>query len=156
LNTKRDKIEHAKHNKSACEFLGTVDRFPDWMVTTAFYSALHYMDSKLFPLKYKTKSGNSISFSSLDTYYTFRKKEKPDLPAKHEVRKCLTANNLDSDIASRFERLSDASSTARYSDYKAYTFTEAQKFYNDLCLIEEVCFSKQMMIKDRTDTSCNR
>jgi len=139
LNTKRDKIQHAKHNKAACEHLGTVQIFPDWMITTAFYSALHYIDSRLFPLDYTMPDGKKFKCSSLDIYYSLRKKSHPDVPVKHELRKELVRMRINEDISCRFNRLSDASSTARYRSYEEYTFRQAQEFYNDLCLIEQFC-----------------
>jgi hypothetical protein len=139
LSTKRDKIQHAKHNKDACEHIGKVQNFPDWMITTAFYSALHYIDSKLFPVDYTLSDGKKIKCSSLDIYCSLKKKDKGDVPVKHELRKELVRQLMNEDISNRFSRLSDASSTARYRNYEEYTFRQAQEFYNDLCAIEKFC-----------------
>ena len=117
LNSRQNKIENAKHNKRACEHIGKVTSFPDWMITTAFYSAIHYVDSRIFPIEITTKDGKRIQCSSLDIYYTLQKNISPDVPPKHEIRKKLAREKLDSDFQ-LFQRLSDASSTARYVTIK--------------------------------------
>ena len=44
------KKQHAIHNEEACHFLLTSKKFNDWVVTTAFYSALHFVQNELFPI----------------------------------------------------------------------------------------------------------
>jgi len=43
--------EHGKHNKDVCDKLNLQDELEcnDWVVTTAFYSSIHYLDHILFP-----------------------------------------------------------------------------------------------------------
>lgn len=35
--------EHEQHNEELCDFLIADGKFTDWIVTTSFYSALHYV-----------------------------------------------------------------------------------------------------------------
>lgn len=65
--------EHAIHNEAACDFLLSSKRFNDWVVTTAFYSALHFIQHELFPLINAGKS-----YPDLNIYYgsVLRKKQK--------------------------------------------------------------------------------
>ena len=51
--SKNDSLNHAIHNKEACEYLSKEPKFSDWVITTAFYSALHFIDYKIFPLDLK-------------------------------------------------------------------------------------------------------
>jgi hypothetical protein len=43
-------IDHAEHNAKVCELLLKDGNFPDGVVTTTYYSAIFYIDAKLFPL----------------------------------------------------------------------------------------------------------
>ncbi|NLW30304.1 MAG: hypothetical protein GXY77_02480 [Fibrobacter sp.] len=138
MNIKQKKIKHANHNKEACEHIGTVQKYPDWMITTAFYSALHFIDSKIFPTDIECNN-KKIKCSSIDNYFAILKRRSADIPPKHVIRKQLACKQMNSDISSRFERLSNASSTARYSNYNAFTFKQAQQFHSDLCAIEDFC-----------------
>jgi len=43
--------KHAEHNEALCRHLLAQGQFNDWVVTTAFYSAMHFVYHQLFPLK---------------------------------------------------------------------------------------------------------
>ncbi len=57
-------IDHARHNKQACEYLNDKAIYPDWVTTTAFYCAMHYSYSIIFPL---THEGNE--FNNIEQYF---------------------------------------------------------------------------------------
>ena len=42
-------IDHAKHNESVCNYLGRNSAFGDWVITSAFYSAMHYVRHLMIP-----------------------------------------------------------------------------------------------------------
>ena len=46
---------HGKHNKDVCDVLHLKSALEcnDWVITTAFYSAIHYFDHLLFPYLHK-------------------------------------------------------------------------------------------------------
>lgn len=44
-----NRINHAEHNKELSEQLYAEGKFLDWANTTAFYSALHFVNEKLLP-----------------------------------------------------------------------------------------------------------
>ena len=125
------------HNKSACEHLAKVTDFPDWIITTAFYAAIHYVDSKVFPLTIDGRQ--KITFSCLESYYNYQRNYDTQMPSKHEFRLDIAQAHLDPEILARFKRLYDASFTARYRDYQELDFKKAQGFYEDLCKIKEYC-----------------
>ena len=58
------KKEHAEHNESACDYLLQSGKYNDWVVTTAFYSAMQYLHNELFPLEY-----NNAEYSNFNSYY---------------------------------------------------------------------------------------
>lgn len=47
--------QHAIHNEEACDFLLSSNKFNDWVITTAFYSALHFVQHEIFPLTHDDK-----------------------------------------------------------------------------------------------------
>lgn len=61
--------EHANHNAELCDLLLNNGRFNDWVVTTAFYAALHFVNYILFPLKFQDKTFYNFNkyYSSLDS-----------------------------------------------------------------------------------------
>lgn len=50
---------HGEHNKCACDELIKGKKYFDWIVTTAFYSSIHYIDSKIFPYIHNKKTFRS-------------------------------------------------------------------------------------------------
>jgi hypothetical protein len=60
--------EHAKHNEELCDFLISVGKYNDWVITTAFYSAIHYVQSKIFPLRVGT-----VTYFNLNHYFSINK-----------------------------------------------------------------------------------
>lgn len=58
------KRDHANHNKSICNYLDlNTDKIAcfDWIITTAFYSVIHYIDHAVFPCDYKGNMVKNIS-----------------------------------------------------------------------------------------------
>lgn len=56
--------QHGIHNKDACDSLISGNKYHDWIVTTAFYSSIHLIDTKLFPLIHKGRTIRSINDAS--------------------------------------------------------------------------------------------
>ncbi len=127
-------LKHAKHNEKACKHLNSNGEFKDWIITTAFYSAIHYVDHSLFPNQYEDPSTKKIKhFKSLDFYFTHTDRTKP----KHEIRHDLVDEHLP-EISDQFQTLKENCSNARYVDYRF------DKDVSDLCVtclddIKEIC-----------------
>ena len=102
--------EHAIHNEEVCDFLLSSDKYYDWVVTTAFYSALHYIRYEIFPYE---EAGRT--FYTIDQYYEFRKGDRRI--SKHKVLLDLTKLQAYS-CYSYFKILHDTCFTARYVNYK--------------------------------------
>ncbi len=47
------KIDFANHNLETCRYLLKGNSFHDWVLTTAFYSSIHFLDDILFPYSYR-------------------------------------------------------------------------------------------------------
>ena len=57
--------DHAVHNERACDFLLSSGEFNDWVVTTTFYAALHYVRYELFPLE-----RNNVIYNNFEKYFS--------------------------------------------------------------------------------------
>lgn len=103
----------AKHNEAACDYLHASAEFPDWVVTTAFYSALHYVCEDIFPLK-----EDGVTYSDFEEYYVrveaTRKREYQR--SKHEVLRALVGKYR-ARADRYYKALFDRCWNARYSGY---------------------------------------
>ena len=104
-------MTHAKHNEDACVFLLENKRFNDWVITTAFYSALHYAQCELFPFK-----ENEIEYKTFDKYFNLTIQKFNIRQSKHATTKNLVNKNLKKS-SSYYRWLFDASMSARYNNY---------------------------------------
>ena len=127
--SKQKKILHGAHNKALCEFLFEQGKYFDWAVTTAFYSAIHFVESKLLPC-----SVNNITCSNIADV----RKAYP-ANGRHEARDLLTKRDLPR-IAARYSWLDDKSRYSRYTTYKV-SKAEAEKALQYLRVIEKACLA---------------
>lgn len=102
---------HGLHNNEACNlFIKSGDgRFNDWIVTTAFYSALHFVHHHMFPLSIFKRV-----YKNFDIYYN-NEYPNSELP-KHTVTKDLVNEYLQS-ISSKYNWLFKECYNARYRNY---------------------------------------
>ena len=105
---------HAAHNEAACDLLHKSAEFPDWVVTTAFYAAMHAIYEQLFPLK-----TGSTSHASFDIWFGQLHSHRAGhgRPTKHEATVDLVRQHLPH-VASNYRLLKDACFNARYRNYK--------------------------------------
>lgn len=117
-----DKFSHANHNYKVCNFLNSCEhQLNDWIVTTAFYSSIHYCQNGLFPGEYyldsTTKELNHYRdfrhfFSEYKKSKTSRKNASP-----HKCRRWLIEFQVD-EISYEYLALDDICHTARYTNYR--------------------------------------
>lgn len=98
---------HALHNEELCNFLLSTKKYNDWVVTTAFYSALNFVKHQIFPLDTKGKG----KFETFEDWYKAHGKDKD----KHEALSYLVSTNTDGGRA--YKWLLDACKNARYINY---------------------------------------
>ena len=67
-------LGQARHNEKLCLFLDDNSEYPDWVVTTSYYSAIHYV-YQLFPLKIII-GGKTKSFENFYRYYSHIRRDK--------------------------------------------------------------------------------
>lgn len=99
---------HAQRNEKLCHSLNADGEFHDWAVTTAFYSALHYVQHEIFPLEIGRR--NYLSF---DNYYNSILGKKP---SKHQLTIDLVFDNL-KESGAKYKWLHDTCINARYHNY---------------------------------------
>lgn len=107
------KREHGRHNKKVCDKLYLQDEYEccDWVVTTSFYSSIHYIDHALFPCEYNGSKFNNINeaHNSIGS------------SSKHQTRAILL-NKILPKHKGDYEFLISESQNARYVDYKVNSF----------------------------------
>lgn len=103
--------EHAEHNEEVFNYLRQDLNYIDWVITTAFYAALHYVEFSVFPLKLNF-AGKPKEFKNLEEYHDFIGKK-----GKHQTRLKIVKDEL-SACRRFYEELFSLCMTARYHDYK--------------------------------------
>ncbi len=108
--------DHAEHNEKLSLQLYGEGVFFDWATTTAFYSALHFVNEKILPGEYNGMHCDTIveAASALKT------------KNKHNATMAMVGIKLPL-IANDYKFLMDSSFTARYYDYSV------SKDYAKLC-----------------------
>jgi hypothetical protein len=107
----KNKRLHGLHNNKVCDLLikSGNGEFNDWIVTTAFYSALHFVHHHLFPLLVSKRI-----YKNFDTYYNGEYSNN-ELP-KHTVTRDLV-NEYIKDVSSKYNWLFKECYNARYRNY---------------------------------------
>lgn len=123
------KLNHAIHNEQITALLCCNKENVDWIITTAFYAALHYVDHKIFPLKAKTSTGTTYKIKNFDEYYAhvYMSTAIGRVKDKHTARLELVKKELPS-IGADYSWLKSLCWTARYSNYQ---FANEQKYIDE-------------------------
>jgi hypothetical protein len=104
-----DPLRHALHNEKACDLLfpDSDGQFNDWVITTAFYSALHFAIYDLFPLEH-----NSVHHVTFSEYHF----NLPRKTSKHTA--IIQLVSAYSSYARQYRWLFGACMYARYTNYR--------------------------------------
>ncbi|MGI9526349.1 MAG: hypothetical protein ACR2MS_04470 [Weeksellaceae bacterium] len=127
--SKKRRLTHAQRNKSLSEDLKLGGKYYDWVITTSFYSSIHFLENKLLPINIGGVTCDSIQ----------KVKNAYQQKGRHIARLKLIQINAPVDIAIGYKWLDDKSRFSRYTTYKV-TVTEADKALQYLGKIE--MFSK--------------
>lgn len=101
-------LEHAKHNERVCNFLGRNPDFGDWVITTAFYAAMHYVRHLMVPVTIE-----GTTYRDFENLFLARKSM---MEGRHGFMKSYVVVNFP-EIGLDYCRLHDMSTTARYTNY---------------------------------------
>jgi hypothetical protein len=121
---------HGQHNKIVCDklHLQTEITCNDWVITTAFYSAIHFIDHLLFPLEYS----DGLKFNNIGQAHSFIKAN-----SIHQSRGILVGKFLNQ-IHDQYNFLIKECHHARYSNYDINTFL-SDRAVRELDKIISVC-----------------
>ena len=108
-----DKKKHAEHNENACKLLFNDGNYCDWVVTTAFYSALHYVQYEIFP---KTIEGKF--YGSFNRYYTEHYAGVTNKPNRHVSTINLVKKQIGDQAHEIYSWLYGLCMNARYKSYQ--------------------------------------
>jgi hypothetical protein len=108
---------HAEHNEKVCIYLDTPKLYGDWVVTTSFYCALHYLQYKLFPTKVKLRSGLMLPCIDFEEYHHRMTTEFGKI-GMHNRMLQIVESKCSLDISVNYSKLLDMSKNSRYSEYK--------------------------------------
>lgn len=104
---------HADHNHALCLHLHTRGGTEDWVVTTAFYAALHYALAATFPFT-ETVGDRKVEHESFDAYVSYYRFDRE----RHRRTRELIERRYPAEVAARYNRLLDLSWASRYREYQ--------------------------------------
>ena len=128
-----DNLEYAEHNWKTCKYLDKKPDFADWVITTAFYSALHYVRYKIFPISIE-QADKTLNISDFEFYFRVN---NPMRLSKHSLLSNLVEEKFP-EIATDYNKLRDISWSARYNNYK-YSREISNEAKKRLQKIKEFC-----------------
>jgi hypothetical protein len=130
------RLKHGEHNENLCDYLLTLDtevKYNDWVVTTAFYASIHFVEHKIFPSKV---DGNE--YQTFNEYCDFEHNKQNNKNSKHSLKSKLVGKRIPG-INGQYRWLMDACMNSRYSDYrvsdeKARTSNQIMKVIKQCCI----------------------
>lgn len=127
---------HAEHNEKVCNYFSKKSDFADWIITTAFYSSLHYVRSVIVPYFHRATDGSEKQYNDFESLYYDLKR---DTEGRHGFQLRLVTKDH-KDIAIEYQRLYEMSQEARYSNYK-YGRKASDEACKSLKKIKEYCLA---------------
>ena len=90
---------HGERNKELSKSLQKGKKYYDWVITIAFYSAIHFVEDKILP----KKIGN-VHYKNINDV-----KQAYQMSGRHQARERLVSENLSLPIAVKYKWLDDMS-----------------------------------------------
>ncbi len=133
----KERLDHGNHNEQVCEYLQLNKEYSDWVITTAFYSALQFVKYKIFPFKMPAIEGRQTAIEDLDDWILYQKYNAQKSTDRHKILADLVEKHCKS-IYPDYDWLLDMSKNARYNDYRHDPLI-AQKAINLMKAIKKHC-----------------
>lgn len=128
------------HNEQVCLYLQSSGLYSDWVITTAFYSALHFVKYKAFPL-----NEDGDHFDDFDTYFKTKEFAYGRKRSKHQVVIDVCQKHVKK-IAPAYRELFDLCNTARYFDYQV-SEDDVNLAISNLGEIKKYCNTEKPTVK---------
>ena len=122
---------HGERNQKLSDELHGGKIYYEWVITTAFYSAIHYVEDSILPCEVASKTCKNIN----DVKKAYR------MNGRHASRERLVFEKLTIDIGAKYKWLDDKSRYSRYTTFKV-TSAEAEKARQYLNEIYKACYSE--------------
>ncbi|MEP0365630.1 MAG: hypothetical protein ABJN36_09110 [Cyclobacteriaceae bacterium] len=122
---------HGERNRDLSQSLVKGNKYFDWVITTAFYSSIHFVEDSILP----TNIGSIHCKNINDVKQAYR------MSGRHQARERLVFDNLNLKIAAKYKWLDDNSRNSRYVTYKIKR-QEAEKALQYLDEIYSECYKK--------------
>lgn len=130
-------LEQATHNEKVCGYLSKKNDFSDWVITTSFYSALHYVRHLILPYRHNTIHSGEKEFADFESLFSNLKRSNE---GRHGFQNRIVNEKFHS-IRFEYQRLYELSNEARYVNYK-YIREDAVSAQQYLKKIKDFCVSK--------------
>ena len=113
-------FDHASHNLKTHNYLKKAQEFPDWEITTAFYSSMKFIEGSSFPEEYlipgKEEKNETKEYKNYNDYRRDFNYFCGGTP--HDILKRFVKYNTDEDIHIKYNELYDICHTSRYRNYQ--------------------------------------
>jgi hypothetical protein len=123
------KREWGERNQTLSDMLLDGRKYYDWVVTTAFYSSIHFVEDFILPADINGRQCDDIS----DVKGAYK------MDGRHAARERLVFDKINAAIGARYKWLDDQSRNARYKTYKLQP-AEALKAQEYLNYIYKHCY----------------
>lgn len=123
------KRDFGERNKDLSNFLLEGKKYYDWVVTTAFYSCIHFVEDYILPTEIFGKNCETIS----EVKFAYK------MEGRHAARERLVFDKINAQVGARYKWLDDHSRNARYKTYKIQP-AEALKAQEYLNYIHKFCY----------------
>lgn len=111
----KERLGHALHNESVCDYLDLKGDAHAWVITTAFYVSLQFVAYKIFPFEVPAIQNKKVRIENIDDYYRYTGNWKK--MTKHELMADLVGKRC-ADISPDYDWLLSTSMNARYVNYQ--------------------------------------
>jgi len=110
--------EHGNHNLDLCKIILDEGGYNDWVVTTAFYSAVHFVEHALFPLIEK-----NVEYKTFNEYWQNIYSHRH--VSKHDCKKKLVNKYIPA-VRTEYRELYEDCFSSRYNNYQVNDYNAQQ------------------------------
>jgi hypothetical protein len=123
---------HGQHNLDLTNILIQNSSYNDWVITTAFYSCVHFVEHALFPL-----IEHGIEYPDFNDFWNRTSRHT----SKHSCKKALVWKYLRT-VGAKYRDLFDECNNSRYNDYNV-SLSDAKSALNKANAIKAACLVKK-------------
>lgn len=128
-------IDHALHNEKVCNFISKKEDYSDWIITTAFYSAIHFVRHLMIPVIMP----NGDIKNCFEDFFTC---QRSGMEGRHGFQNRYVSTNLKT-IAVEYKQLHDWCNQARYFEYNQPRVLSKQAKENLMAIKQHVISIKK-------------